>query len=135
MFSSNSSLSMNDAGQRVENGVSKARELGVAACIAMVDSGGHLFYFVRMDGALLGSVDLALRKARTSVLFRTESGSLGHKSQPGGALWSIENSNGGLVTFGGGVPLFDRDGLCVGAIGVSGGTVEQDEQIARSCTF
>jgi len=128
-------LGIDDVKQRVENGISKARALGVAANIAVVDAGGHLLYFVRMDGALLGSVDLAFRKARTSALFRTESGSLGQRSQPGGALWSIENSNGGLVTFGGGVPLLNRGGLCIGAVGVSGGSVEQDEQIARSCNY
>lgn len=61
-----------------------------------------------------------MQKARTSVLFRTESGALARRSQPGGALWSIENSNAGLVTFGGGVPLFDREELCIGAVGVSG---------------
>jgi len=128
-----SSLLMKEASRRIENGVAKAREIGVAVNLALVDSGGHLLFFVRMDGALVGSVDLAVRKARTSALFRTESASLGQRSQPGQALWSIENSNGGLVTFGGGIPLFDRDGYCLGAVGVSGGSVEQDEQIARSC--
>lgn len=128
-------LSKQEANRRIENGLAKANDIGVAANIALVDSGGHLLFFVRMDGALVGSVDLAVRKARTSALFRADSGSLGQRSQPGKALWSIENSNGGLVTFGGGIPIFNQDGYCVGAVGVSGGTVEQDEEIARSCAI
>lgn len=68
------SLSLDDAQKRVERGISKARELGVAANIALVDGAAHLVYFARMDGALLGSVDLAQRKAKTAVLFRAESG-------------------------------------------------------------
>jgi uncharacterized protein GlcG (DUF336 family) len=85
------------------------------------------------DGALLGSVDLAQRKAKTAVLFRAESGALGCKSRPGGPLWSIENSNDGLVTFGGGAPIFDNEHGCIGGVGVSGGSVEQDDEIAPSC--
>lgn len=128
-------LSMKEASRRIENGLAKANEIGIAVNIAFVDSGGHLLFFVRMDGALVGSVDLAVRKARTSALFRADSASLGQRSQPGKALWSIENSNGGLVTFGGGIPLFNQDGYCIAAVGVSGGSVEQDEQIARSCAI
>ena len=75
----------------------------------------------------------AARKAKTAVLFRAESGALGCKSQPGGPLWSIENSNDGLVTFGGGAPIFDNEHGCIGGVGVSGGSVEQDEEIARTC--
>lgn len=126
--------STNDARQRVENGVLKAWALNVMVNIALVDADGYLVHFVHMDGALLGSADLAVRKAKTSALFRTESGSLGSRSEPGGPLWSIENGDRELVTFAGGVPLFDREGHCIGAIGVSGGTVEQDRQIAYSCT-
>jgi uncharacterized protein GlcG (DUF336 family) len=126
-------LTTDAAQHRIQRGISKAHELGVAANIALVDDGAYLLHFVRMDGALLGSVDLALRKAKTALLFRTDTATLGRKSLPGGALWSIENSNGGLAAFGGGFPIFDDDKNCIGAVGVSGGTIEQDEQIARSC--
>lgn len=128
------SLSMDDARQRVDRGILEARELGVAANIAVCDAGAYLLCFVRMDQALLGSIDLAVQKARTAALFRKESGALGSRSQPGGQLWSIEHSNGGLVVFGGGVPIFDGQRQCIGAVGVSGGSVEQDEQIARAAS-
>jgi uncharacterized protein GlcG (DUF336 family) len=131
--STEAALSMDGIQRRIQSGISKARELGVAVNIAVVDGGAYLLHFVRMDAALLGSIDLAVQKAKTAVLFRTDTGTLGARSQPGGPLWSIENSNGGLVTFGGGVPIFDENKNCIGAVGVSGGTIEQDEQIARSC--
>ncbi len=106
---------------------------GIAVDIAVLDGGAHLLHFARMDEAPLGSIDLAIQKAKTAVLFRADSGMLGPRAQPGGPLWSIENSNGGLVTFGGGVPIFDADRRCVGAVGVSGATIDQDEMVARCC--
>jgi uncharacterized protein GlcG (DUF336 family) len=112
--------------------VDKARDLGVRVNIAVVDGGPNLKSFIGMDGALLGSIDVALRKARTARLFEMESGDVGKLSQPGGPLYNIEHSNGGLVTFPGGVPLKSPSGKVIGAIGVSGSTVENDRAVALS---
>ncbi|MFI0469010.1 heme-binding protein [Saccharopolyspora sp. 5N102] len=113
-------------------GQSAAKEIGTAMNIAVVDSGGHLLHFMRMDDAWLGSVDLALKKAKTSVLFRMPSASLGEISQPGGPVYGIERSNGGLISFGGGLPILDADGRIVGAVGVSGGTADHDVHVAKA---
>ena len=110
--------------------VEKARSLGVLVNIALVDTGPNLKGFFRMDGALLGAIDVAMRKARTARLFEMESGSLGELSQPGGPLYNIEHSNGGLITFYGGVPIKSPNGEIIGAIGVSGSTVENDRAVA-----
>jgi uncharacterized protein GlcG (DUF336 family) len=83
-----------------------------------------------MDGAWLGSIDISIKKARTARFFDMNTGELGKASQPGGPLYNIEHSNGGLITFPGGVPLKNRQGEVVGAIGVSGSTVENDHAVA-----
>jgi uncharacterized protein GlcG (DUF336 family) len=83
-----------------------------------------------MDGAWLGSIDISAKKARTARFFDMESGAIGELSQPGGPLYNIEVSNGGLITFPGGVPLKNSGGEVVGAIGVSGSTVENDHAVA-----
>ncbi|CAB3752015.1 hypothetical protein GQ57_05495 [Burkholderia sp. MSh2] len=101
---------------------------GVA--VAIVDGGANLLAFVRTDDCFLGAIDLAQRKALTAIRFRTSTGTLGALSG-NGPLRGIEHSHGGLVTFGGGEPLFDGSGRCVGAIGVSGGSVDEDTAIAR----
>ncbi len=111
--------------------LNKSEELGVAMNIAVVDAGGNLKAFARMDGAWLGSIDIAQRKARTARFFNMESGALGEISQPGGPLFNIEVSNGGLITFPGGIPLV-LDGQIVGAVGVSGSTVQDDLEVARA---
>ena len=108
----------------------KATKQGILLDIAVVDVGANLKAFVRMDGAYLGSIDLAIKKARTSRLFNMPTGKLGELSQPGKPLYNIEGSNGGLVTFPGGVPLKDKNGNIVGAIGVSGDSVENDHEVA-----
>ena len=100
--------------------------------IAVVDAGGNLKAFVRMDGAWLGSIDIAQRKARTARWFDMDTGVIGTLSQPGGPLYGIEHSNGGLITFPGGVPLKNAQGEVVGAIGVSGSTVENDHTVAAA---
>jgi len=108
----------------------RAEKIGVPQNIAVVDAGGNLKAFARMDGAWLGSIDIAIRKARTSRLFDKETGEIGKMSKPGGPLYSIEVSNGGLITFPGGIPIFNEDNEVVGAIGVSGGTVKEDHEVA-----
>jgi uncharacterized protein GlcG (DUF336 family) len=110
----------------------KAAEINTKMDIAVVDVGGNLKAFARMDGAWLGSIDIAQRKARTARWFDMDTGVIGTLSQPGGPLYGIEHSNGGLITFPGGVPLKNADGHVVGAIGVSGSTVENDHTVAAA---
>lgn len=116
----------------VDAAVAKSNELGVKMNIAVVDEGLNLKAFRRMDGAWLGSVDIAIKKARTARSFDMETGELGKLSQPGGPLFNIEHSNDGLITFPGGVPLTLADGTIVGAIGVSGSTIEDDHEVATA---
>jgi uncharacterized protein GlcG (DUF336 family) len=100
--------------------------------ISVADDGGHLVAFCRMDGTFVGATDVAHRKARTAALFRVNSSVLGENFKPGGAAYSLENSNGGLVGFGGGVVLRDALGEVIGAVGVSGGSTEEDEFVAQA---
>jgi len=113
-------------------GEAHAAAIGVPANIAVLDAGAHLKAFVRQDDALLGSIDIALSKARTSALFCMPSEGLWQYAQPGGPSPGLENSNGGLTVFPGGLPLFDAKGALIGALGVSGGTPSQDLEIARA---
>ncbi len=116
----------------VDAAAKKAGELNTKMNIAVVDAGLNLKAFLRMDGAWLGSIDIAIKKACTSKSFDMPTGELGKLSQPGGALYNIEHSNGGLITFPGGVPLTADDGTIIGAIGVSGSTVEDDHAVAEA---
>jgi uncharacterized protein GlcG (DUF336 family) len=110
----------------------KAQEIGAKMNIAVVDAGANLKAFVRMDEAWLGSVDVAIKKAKTARFFDMPTGEIGKLSQPGGPLYNIEHSNGGLISFPGGVPLKNKQGEVVGAVGVSGGTVENDHAVASA---
>jgi len=85
-----------------------------------------------MDDAWVGSIDVAIKKAKTACLFAMPTGDLGKLSQPGGPLYSIEHSNEGLITFPGGLPIVDDLGVLIGAIGVSGGTVDNDHKVAKA---
>ena len=110
----------------------KAVALGTQMCIAVVDSGGVLKAFHRMDDAWVGSIDIAMKKAKTAVFFGMPTGEIGKLSQPGGPLYGIEHSNDGLITFPGGLPIVDSDGVMIGAIGVSGSSVENDHAVAQA---
>jgi uncharacterized protein GlcG (DUF336 family) len=110
----------------------KAAEINTKMDIAVVDVGANLKAFVRMDGAWLGSIDISIRKARTARFFDMNTGEIGKLSQPAGPLYNIEHSNGGLITFPGGIPLKNRQGEVVGAIGVSGSSVENDHAVAAA---
>ncbi|MBI4559887.1 MAG: heme-binding protein [Candidatus Hydrogenedentes bacterium] len=122
-----------DSAMRVLNAaVAKARDLKCKMDIAIVDAGCNLKAFARMDGAWIGSIDIAQKKARTARYFDMNTGEIGKLSQPGGPLFNIEHSNGGLITFPGGVPLKDNEGTVIGAIGVSGSTVENDHACAMA---
>jgi uncharacterized protein GlcG (DUF336 family) len=108
----------------------KANQIGVPMNIAIVDEGANLKFFQRMDNAMLGCGDIAIKKAKTSRFFDIGSGEIGKLSQPGGPLYNIEHSNGGLITFAGGLLLKNNKGETIGAIGISGGTVEEDNEVA-----
>ncbi len=110
----------------------KARQLNLLMNIAIVDAGVNLVAFARMDKAWIGSIDIAMRKARTARYFNMESGEIGKLSQPGGQAWQIEHSNGGLITFPGGIPLKNAAGEIIGAIGASGSTVDNDHRVAQA---
>ncbi|ASV76572.1 hypothetical protein THTE_3971 [Thermogutta terrifontis] len=123
-------ITLSVAQKALEAAIKKAEELGTKMDIAIVDAGANLKAFVRMDGAWLGSIDIAIRKARTARFFDMETGEIGKLSQPGGPLYHIEHSNGGLITFPGGIPIRNSQGEVIGGIGVSGSTVENDHAVA-----
>ncbi|MBD0399816.1 MULTISPECIES: heme-binding protein [unclassified Flammeovirga] len=108
----------------------KAKESNVLVNIAVTDAGANLKAFIRMDESYLGSIDVAIKKAKTARYFNIDTGDLGELTQPGGIIYNIEHSNGGLITFPGGIPIRNKDNVIIGAIGVSGGTIEQDRAIA-----
>jgi uncharacterized protein GlcG (DUF336 family) len=110
----------------------EATAIGQPMNIAVVDAGGHLVAFARMDGAIFASIDISQRKAYTSAAMKLPTGALKDVTQPGAPLYGLEHSSGGLVTFAGGIPLPGPDGEPVGAIGVSAGTVEQDQRVAEA---
>jgi uncharacterized protein GlcG (DUF336 family) len=110
----------------------KASAIGVTAIVAVVDAGVHLKAFARMDGAVLASIDIALKKARTAALFQANSEAVWEYCKPGAPAPALELTNGGLAPFGGGVPLRSLDGELLGAVGVSGGAVAQDAEIAQA---
>src|SRR6187551_1223032 len=108
----------------------KAIEIGQPMNIAVADAGGNLVSHVRMDGAWLGSIDISIKKAFTARAFDIATKDLAEPSQPGGQFFGIHASNGGKIMIGaGGIPL-KRGGKVVGAIGVSGGSGEQDQAVA-----
>ncbi len=126
-----SDITMTQARDAVDAARKKSGEIDTKMNIAIVDAGGNLKAFARMDGAWLGSIDIAIKKARTARYFDMNTGDIGQLSQPGGALFNIEHSNGGLITFPGGIPIRQGDTI-IGAIGVSGSTVENDHAAASA---
>lgn len=122
-----------DDAQNIINAARKAAQKNkTQMCIAIVDSGANLKAFHRMDDAWVGSIDIAIKKAKTAVFFGMPTGLIGKLSQPGGPLFGIEHSNDGLITFPGGLPIVDKDGVLIGAIGVSGSSVENDHAVAAA---
>jgi uncharacterized protein GlcG (DUF336 family) len=125
-------VTMENARAAIEAARKKAVELETQMCIAVVDSGANLKAFLRMDDAWVGSIDIAIKKAKTAVFFMMPTGEIGKLSQPGKPLYGIEHSNEGLVTFPGGLPIVDEQGVLIGAIGVSGSAVENDHAVAEA---
>jgi uncharacterized protein GlcG (DUF336 family) len=125
-------LTLKDAKRILLAAEAKAESLGIAYNIAVVDAGGHLLAFSRQDGALIGSIDLAIDKASTARIFDKATSYLATLAQSGGPLFGIQESNAGkVVIFGGGIPIIFA-GNVVGAVGASAGTVEQDIAVAEA---
>ena len=125
-------VTMERALEAIEAARKEAIKTKTQMCIAVVDSGANLKTFLRMDDAWVGSIDIAIKKAKTAVFFGMPTGEIGKLSQPGKSLYGIEHSNEGLITFPGGLPIVDEEGVLVGAIGVSGSSVENDEKVAAA---
>lgn len=125
-------VTLEDARRIIAAAEKKAAEIGQPMNIAVADGGGNLVAHVRMDGAWIGSIDISIKKAWTSRAFDIATKDLATHSQSGGQFFGIHASNDGRVMiFAGGVPL-SRDGRVVGAIGVSGGSGEQDQAVAEA---
>jgi len=127
-----SSVSLDDAQRVIQAGIAKAKEINWPCNIAVADAGGSLLAFARMEGAWLGSIDIAINKAFTSRAFDIATKQLAGFAQPGEQFYGIHVSNHGrIMIFAGGMPLKSGNKV-VGAVGVSGGTGEQDQQIAEA---
>jgi uncharacterized protein GlcG (DUF336 family) len=124
-------LDLADARRMLAAAERAAEAVGIAYCIAVTDAGGDLLTFVRQDGALPGCIDLAIGKARTARLFERPTEELNRLAQPGAELFGIQQSNGGVVLIGGGLPILEN-GAVVGAIGASAGTVAQDVAVCEA---
>ena len=125
-------ITLEDAMKIISAAQKKAAAVGQPMNIAVADAGGNLVAHVRMDGAWFGSVDIAINKAFTARAFDISTKELATQSQPGAQFYGIHVSNGGRVMiFAGGIPL-KRGGKVVGAIGVSGGSGEQDQAVAEA---
>ena len=125
-------LTLEAAERVIEAAKKRAQEIATPMSISVVDSGANLVAFARMDDALLVATEVAQAKAETAVGFKTATRDLTGAVQPGAPLYGIEAiGRGRLAFFGGGVPLYEG-GRVVGAVGVSGGSVEQDEDVAAA---
>lgn len=114
---------------------SRAEHLGVRVSISIVDAAAWPMAFIRMDGCPLGAIEVSHKKARTAVLFGMDSADFAKIAHPDGGAYSLEHTNGGLTSFGGGVVLKGADGAVMGAIGVSGASTEDDIAIARAAAL
>lgn len=125
-------ITLSQAEKLIAAAQEKAKSINCKMNIAVVDGGANLVAFARMDGAWLGSLDISIKKAKTARFFDMNSGEIGKLSQPGGSLYNIEHSNGGLITFPGGVLVKNADCEIIGAMGVSGSSVENDHAVAEA---
>jgi uncharacterized protein GlcG (DUF336 family) len=125
-------LTAHEAQMIIDGAEAEASRLGLSVVTAVLDAGAHLKALRRMDGAVLASVDIAIRKASTAVMFQANSEAVWEYCKPGAAAQGLQLTNGGLATFGGGIPIKRPDGTTIGALGVSGGTVTQDVEVAQA---
>lgn len=126
------SITEAQAQSAIDAAAREALAIGVPMNIAVYDDGANLKAFRRMDGALLGSADIAMNKARTAALFGFNTEDLYEFAKPGGTSPGFDRTNGGLIVFAGGIPIRDTEGRLLGAVGVSGGAVVQDQQVAQA---
>jgi uncharacterized protein GlcG (DUF336 family) len=125
-------IKLEDARRVIAAAETKAEEIGQPMNIAVADEGGNLVSHIRMDGAWIGSIDISIKKAYTSRAFDIATKDLAAHSQSGGQFFGINASNDGkIMIFAGGIPL-KINGKVVGAIGVSGGSGEQDQEVAEA---
>ena len=124
-------INLNESRQVVQQARAKAIQLNVNVNIAILDTAGHMKSFERMDDAFLGSMDIAIKKAKTASLFRTSSENVGEYLKPEAGTYGMTATNAGLVGFAGGLPILKNNEI-IGYIGVSGGTVSEDLQIATA---
>ena len=125
-------VTLKDARRVIDAAEKKAQEIGQPMNIAVADAGGNLVAHIRMDEAWIGSIDISINKAFTARAFDISTKDLATQAQCGGQFFGIHASNDGRVMiFAGGVPL-KRDGKVVGAVGVSGGSGEQDHEVAMA---
>ena len=131
MATNDRSVTLDQAHEIIEAARAKADDIGVPMNIAVVDAGNNLTAFSRMDGAWLGSIDIAQSKAYTARAFDMPTRNLAEMAQPGEPLFGIEGSNQSVIIFAGGIPL-KNDDTVVGAVGVSGGTPDQDHEVCEA---
>ena len=125
-------ITLEQAQKIIDASLEKAKQMDLKMNIAIVDAGVNLVAFAKMDDAWIGSIDIALKKAKTARYFNMPTGEIGKLSQPGKPLFNIEHSNGGLITFPGGIPIKNSKDEIIGAIGVSGSSVENDHKVAAA---
>lgn len=126
------SISLSDAKRIINAAEAKATQIGSPSNVAVVDAGGNLVAHVRMDGAQLASISHSINKAFTSLACKTATKDLAADAQPGAPLYGIANSvDGRIITFAGGIPLKSGESF-VGAVGISGGTADQDQAVAEA---
>jgi len=128
-------LDLAAAQRALDAALAKAQEIGSPSSVAVMDGGRELMAFARMDGALLASAEISQAKAYTARSLNSATGDVSGWAQPGGPLYGIETAHmkagRALITFGGGVPI-TVDGEIIGAVGVAGGTPDQDHEIASA---
>lgn len=126
------SVTLEEAIRVLQAAVKKAQEIGQPQDVAVCDVGGNLKAHYRMDGANIGSIHIAINKAYTAIAFQCQTKDLQEITRPANDLFGLSDAHGGrLVVFPGGIPLV-RDGRIVGAVGVSSGTIEQDQACAEA---
>lgn len=116
----------------IDDALAAGKAEGIRISVAVTDAGGHLLAFHRAEAANLATIDIAIQKARTAVFFQAPTRYVTAAMQPGGAIYTAQHTSGGLSAIPGGIPVVDEDGAMIGAIGISGGSGEQDDAIAAS---
>lgn len=116
----------------IDAALAAGRDEGLRISVAISDAGGHLLAFDRAETANLATIDIAIQKSRTAVFFQAPTRYLTAAMQPGGPIYTAQHTAGGLSAIPGGIPILSADGSVIGAIGISGGTGEQDDTLASS---